>query len=153
MKKLLIISFLIFSIFYANAQNSVITNSYNNKIKKRTINEAQIGSLIAIDEYGNYVLSTGSIYEKIVGFTTSAPYVTPNKPSSPNGSRVEFEGIISVDEGGVIKEGDFLCPCKNHHGHVKKCLESENPYAVAQENGNSENQKIKVKVLGYQRNR
>lgn len=148
MKKLLIISFLIFSIFCANAQNSVMNNTSN---KKRTINEAKIGSLIAIDEYGNYILATGSIYEKIVGFTTSAPYVTPNKPTSPNGSRVKFYGIVSVDEGGIIKEGDFLCPCKNHPGFVKKCSENEDAYAVAQESANTEAQKIKVKVLGSKR--
>ncbi len=159
MKNIILIIIMLIISLNAISQKSIVIkdtksldDKINEKIQKKTLNNAQVGDLISLDEFGNYILATGSPFEKILGFTTNAPYVTPNKPKNPNDSRVEFVGIVST-ENGPIKENDKLCPSSKYPGKVKKCTDNEIPYAIAQENAFSERQKIKVKVLGFQRNR
>ena len=152
MKKITIIILVLVATVSLFAQDSVsnLDNKINEKIKAKTIENAQVGDLICLDEFGNYILSSGSEFEKILGFTTSAPYVTPNKPKDPKGSKVDFKGIVSL-ENGAIKKGDYLCPSKKYPGKVMKCSKEDFPYAVADEDANTDFALIKVKVLGYRR--
>lgn len=116
-------------------------------MEKKTIEGAQVGDLICTDEFGNYIKCTGSQFEVIEGFTTSVPYVTPNKPQKKEDSRLAFTGRCSVENGNILVN-DYLCPSKNVEGAVAKCSEGEEPYAVAMEDASENGMEFKVKVLG-----
>lgn len=123
------------------AQNSAKSNApFANS--KRNVSGATVGSLIVQDSDGNIKLSTGDEFEKILGFTTNAPYVTPNKPKSPTDKRDEFTAIGY----GSISTGDYVCPCSESPGSVKKCDAGQKPYAKALSSAGT-GSRFTVKVL------
>lgn len=109
---------------------------------ERNVYSATQGSLIAMDSDGKYILATGGEFEKILGFTATAPYVTPNKPSK-NGKRDEFTAIGY----GSISAGDYVCPSSEMPGSVKKCDANQKPYAKALSSAGT-GSRFTVKVLG-----
>jgi len=112
------------------------------KAAARTMADAVVGSLIAKNSDGKVVLATGNEFETILGFTTHVPYVTPNKPLSPSAKLDEFTGIAY----GTINAGDYVCPCGEKPGSVKKCEAGQAPYAKALTAG-SNGSTFNVKVL------
>lgn len=143
MKKIITIAalFLTFAVS-AQVSSTNLDATIASKTAAKTIPTAVIGSLIAQDSDGKVVLATGNEFETILGFTTSVPYVTPNKPQTAAASRDEFTGIAF----GVINAGDYVCPCNEKPGTVKKCEAGQKPYAkalTAGANGSS----FSVKVL------
>jgi hypothetical protein len=143
MKKIITIAalFLTFAVS-AQVSSSNLDATIANKTAARTLPTAVIGSLIAQDSDGKVVLATGNEFETILGFTTNVPYVTPNKPTTAAGKRDEFTGIAY----GTINAGDYVCPCNEKPGSVKKCEAGQKPYAKALTAG-SNGSTFNVKVL------
>ncbi|CAN5426800.1 hypothetical protein BH09BAC1_BH09BAC1_23890 [soil metagenome] len=115
------------------------------KYNEGVVEGSQVGSLICKDANGKFVLCTGSDYEKVQGFATSAPFVTINKPAMGEKAN-EFSAIVSVKEGGAIKRGDRLT-AGTTPGSVRKCTELDVPIAIALTDAESEGAIIKVKAL------
>lgn len=147
MKTIITVFVLAFTALSVQAQNTAKTaadldKQWNDKLAARTLNSAVVGSLIAMNSDGKVVLATGNEFETILGFTTNAPYVTPNKPTTAAGKRDEFTGIAY----GTINAGDYVCPCNEKPGSVKKCEAGQKPYAKALTAG-SNGSSFSVKVL------
>lgn len=137
--------------FYSFAQtNAKYGKTADEKMQEKMIPGAKLGHLICLDEFGNWMLCTGSEFEKIKGFATSVPYVTANKILEPGKSKIEFMGIASVS-AGIIVQGDYLCPCEQNVGMVKKCDKTDFPYAKAISGATNSGENVRVKVLGYRR--
>ena len=154
MKKLILPVIAFFLAMHVMAQKpisraSALDETLEQKMKERTIPGAEIGTLICEDEYGKWKICSGSEYEEVKGFATTVPYVTANKVP-PGENKTEFIGIASTS-AGEINEWDYLCPCEQNPGMVKKCDKTDFPYAKAMGKATSTGQKIKVKVLGYRR--
>jgi hypothetical protein len=129
---------------YSQQSNKVATKKAEQRVAQRTIANAQKGDLICTDANGNYILCTGNISETVMGFTTNVPYVTPNKPATPNASKAIFEARASV-ANGPIKAGDYVA-AGTEPGKVVKG-DSKNAYAIALEDATANGQTFKVKVL------
>lgn len=131
----------------AQAQTSADNAGLQAKMAKQEVAGVKVGSLVCENAEGEMSLCSGDEYEKVLGFATSAPYVTVNK--RPQGQNQDtFEGFASV-EAGAIKEGDYVCAGAN--GTVKRCENAALAYGVAKTSASSEGQKITVRVLGNRR--
>ena len=126
-------------------KTNTVDKMIQQKTEQKTIANAQKGDLICTDENGKYVLCTGKESESIKGFTTNVPYVTPNKPLTPEAKKDEFQALAS-SQNGEIKAGDFVCPC-SEPGKVVKCTRGNRPYAKALEDASTAGQSFKVRVL------
>lgn len=139
---ILVLGFLTFSSVTV-AQTSIEDN-IQSKTSQREVEGAQLGSLICSDATGKLVLCSGSIEESVSGIATNVPYITLNKPTSPEDSRFIFDALVSADQG-AIEVGDFLKA--NKGGTLVKCTRQESQaYAVALDNA-SANGRIRVKLL------
>lgn len=141
-------------ISFASAQTSqFLSTADDNSIKqielRGTVADALVGSLICSDSKGVLKLCSGDEFDKVMGFTFTAPYVTPNKPKLPTDAKDEFVGIAS-NSNGDIKEGDYVCACSVNKGAVRKCNATDKPYAKAM-SGGTNGQLIKVRVLPQNR--
>ncbi len=125
---------------------SNLDQSIDKKVAARNIPTAQIGSLICENATGELSLCSGNIEETVIGIATNVPYVTINKPATPNGNKSIFDANISVDNGPIIK-GDLLIA--NHGGTLAKANSDmiSFAYAIALEDANGLG-KIRVKLLG-----
>jgi hypothetical protein len=143
MKKIITIAalFLTFAVS-AQVSSTNLDAAISNKVASKTISNAVVGHLIAQNSEGKVVLATGNEFETILGFTTNAPYVTPNKPLTATGKIDEFTGIAY----GTINAGDYVCPCGEKPGSVKTCEAGQKPYAKALTAG-SNGSSFAVKVL------
>lgn len=115
------------------------------RMDSKTIEGVQLGTLMCQDENGKMIICSGNEFEKILGFATSVPYVTVNKPQIASDKKDEFSAFAS----GAIKKGDYVTAGKN--GTVIRCEKSDFPYGVAMEDATSDGQKIIVKILGNRR--
>lgn len=122
------------------AQNSTIPAV----VSERTVENAQLGSLICEDANGKMVLCSGNLEETVLGIATNVPYVTINKPATPDASKFIFNAMVS-DENGAIRKGDLLVAAKG--GSMAKASVSDaNAYAIALEDANG-NGTIRVKLI------
>ncbi len=93
--------------FSAVGQSMSYQDYVNGSLDKYIVQDAQVGSLICEDASGNLVLCSCSIEETILGITTSIPYVSINKPLSPEANKYIFEALVSNAKGELHK-GDLL---------------------------------------------
>ena len=128
----------------ANAQSS-INQAFQKKIAEKNVPRAQLGSLVCENAEGTLVLCSGTIEETVAGVVTNAPYITLNKPASPNASKSIFSALVSADAGAISK-GDFLTAGSN--GTLVHCDENKSKfaYAIALDDLSGQGM-IRVKVL------
>jgi len=124
------------------AQNAT-EQAFQDKIAEKQVPGAQLGSLICQNADGKMVLCSGDLEETILGVTTNVPYITLNKPATPNANKAIFNANVSA-VSGVITRGDFLTAGNN--GQLVKCNDSHLAYAIALDDANG-TQTIRVKVL------
>ena len=125
---------------------STLDESVRAKIAKRTVAGAEMGSLICQDASGKLALCSGEIEETVMGIATNVPYVTLNKPASPDGNRSVFHALVTNDNGAIAK-GDLLVA--NKGGTLTKATEGSSAlaYAMPLSDLNDPKGKIKVKLL------
>lgn len=129
--------------FDANAQSS-IDDQVNARIQERSVAGAQLGSLICEDANGKMVLCNGDLEETVLGIATNVPYITINKPATPDASKFIFNALVSAENGAIMK-GDLLVAAKG--GSMAKASASDaNAYAIALEDANG-NGTIRVKLI------
>ncbi|MBI1288314.1 MAG: hypothetical protein GC178_12140 [Flavobacteriales bacterium] len=126
----------------ASAQTS-IDNEIDKRNSERSVEGARLGSLVCEDANGKLTLCSGSVEETVAGIATNVPYITLNKPASPDGSKYIFQALVS-DQFGSISKGDALKAVSD--GKLGKCSVNETGYAIALEDSKGK-EVIKVKVL------
>jgi hypothetical protein len=113
-------------------------------IKSKIMHDAQIGSIICEDANGKRVLCSGSDEETVLGIATNIPYVTINKPSTPEGSRYIFPALVDESKG-MIRKGDHLKA--GAQGRLVRCEAGDaGIYAIALEDTDGKGT-IQVKIL------
>ncbi|MEX0289598.1 MAG: hypothetical protein AB3N14_10860 [Flavobacteriaceae bacterium] len=85
----------------------------------------------------------------ILGLCTNVPFITVNKVKGEN-KITEDMGDASFAEG-KIREGDYLCACKENPGQVVRCDKEDYPYAKALETPAKTGALFKAKILGHRR--
>lgn len=130
------------SAFTAFAQSS-LDDAVNERVERAAVSGAEMGSLVCEDASGNRVLCSGSVEETVLGIVTNTPYITLNKPSTPEGSRYIFMALVDSN-GQDLAEGSYLKAGKN--GRLEPTTEMVDAYAVALESLNGSG-KIRVKLL------
>lgn len=141
---------ILFFCLSANAQTTFsssenLDKAIANRMEEHNIKGVQLGTLMCEDENGKMVICSGNEFEKILGFATSIPYVTVNKPQNSTDKKDEFSAFAS----GKISKGDYVTAGKN--GTVIRCEKADFPYGVAMEDATSDGEKIIVKILGNRR--
>lgn len=112
--------------------------------QQRVVPGIELGELVCQDVNGQMVRCSGAIEETILGIVTNVPYITVNKPASPDASRYIFDALISVDNGNVVA-GDPLVA--NGGGTLAKSVDQkQQPYAIAMQNADKSGI-IRVKLL------
>jgi len=128
--------------FEAIAQTS-IDDQVNVRLLERSVAGAQLGSLICEDANGKMVLCSGNVEETVLGIATNVPYVTINKPATPDASKFIFNAMVS-NENGSIANGDRLMASKG--GVLVKCSNEIDGYAIALDDA-SDKGTIRVKLI------
>jgi hypothetical protein len=133
-------------LYQSTFAQSMIDQAIEKKVAERSIPAAQIGSLICENAMGDLALCSGNMEETVIGIATNVPYVTINKPATPNGNKSIFLANVSADNGPIFK-GDLLIA--NQGGTLAKANSDliAFAYAIALEDANSLG-KIQVKLLG-----
>lgn len=111
----------------ANAQSS-LNQSFEKKIAEKNVPGAQLGSLVCENAEGKLTLCSGALEETVAGIVTNVPYVTLNKPASPNASKSIFSAAVSSEAGNIAK-GDFLTAGPN--GTLVRCDDNRTAFAYA----------------------
>ncbi len=145
MKKNLNILFALVAIFTMTTsviaqQSAELPKAYMEKL----VPGAQLGMVMCEDANGTMLACTGNMEETILGIVTSIPYVTINKPTSPDGSKYIFESYVSADNGAVNK-GDYLIAGAS--GNFVKAESESTAYAIALEEVQGGQKMIRVKLL------
>ena len=112
--------------------------------QQRVVPGIELGELVCEDVNGQMVRCSGAIEETILGIVTNVPYITVNKPASPDASRYIFDALISVDNGNVVA-GDQLV-AGSVGTLVKSADQKQQPYAIALQNADK-NGIFRVKLL------
>lgn len=112
--------------------------------QQRVVPGIELGELVCHDVNGQMVRCSGAIEETILGIVTNVPYITVNKPASPDASRYIFDALISVNNGNVVA-GD---PLVAYSGGTlaKSADQNQQPYAIALQNADKSGI-IRVKLL------
>jgi hypothetical protein len=124
---------------------STANDSFEAKISKTAVSGAVMGSLVCENADGDRVLCSGSVEETVLGIVTNLPYITLNKPATPEASKFIFEALVDATAGQVI-EGTYLIPGKG--GKLVPTADASGAYAVALAAASGANAKIRVKLLG-----
>lgn len=129
--------------FEAMAQTS-IDDQVNARLQERSVSGAQLGSIICEDANGKMVLCSGNMEETVLGIATNVPYVTINKPATPDASKFIFNALVT-NENGNITTGDRLMVAKG--GVMVRCSSDiQEAYAIALDDA-SGNGTIRVKLI------
>lgn len=125
--------------------SSELDASIQEYIRSKSVEGAELGTVLCEDADGNKVVCSGSIEETVVGIVTSVPYVTLNKPVDSSASKFVFTARVSESTGAIVK-GDYLKAVEG--GNFGRCSKEEVPfaYAIALE-GASGKDRIRVKIL------
>ena len=129
---------------FSTLAQSTASNDFNHKIEKVAVAGAQLGSLVCENAQGQRILCSGIQEETVLGIVTNVPYITVNKPASPDASRYIFDALISVDNGNVVA-GDQLV-AGSVGTLVKSADQKQQPYAIALQNADK-NGIFRVKLL------
>lgn len=131
------------AVFNGTAQ-STANDSFESKIREVAVPGAVMGSVVCENADGDRVLCSGSVDETVLGIVTNLPYITLNKPATPEASKYIFEAVVDATEGQVV-EGTYLIPGKG--GKLVPTTEASGAYAVALATASGPNAKIRVKLL------
>ncbi len=132
-----------YSVFSQTA-NSPTNELAQKKQKENQISGAKVGQMACRDESGKLTLCSGAEFENIQGIITNEPFITINKPASPNANRRVFQAYVSL-ANGTIEKGTNLCTGKG--GTLQTCTKGWLPFAIAAENATTEGSLIKVQVI------
>ena len=114
-------------------------------LDSKSIDGAELGTVLCEDAHGNKVICSGAIEETVLGIVTNVPYLTINKSANSSASKYVFSSKVS-ESNGTIAKGDYLKAVEG--GNFGKCSKEEIPfaYAVALEDAAGKD-KIRVKII------